>query len=243
MNKEMSLFDFKDKQIRVLTDENGDPWFVAKDVCDILDIRNVSQAVSSLDEYEKTNISTVYIWNEPGKAPVIINESGLYSLIFKSRKQEAKDFKLWVTSEVLPSIRKTGSYSVGQAKAISEEDNKHKLEVLQLAKGLVHPDFLEAKAKIVIAQEFGELPELESGSRPLYVQDYLKSKGLKSKEIKSKSSSFGKRLKALYIAEHGESPKTAPQEVHGRITDVNAYTEKDRKLMDKIFNLMFGDEK
>ena len=132
MNKEMSLFDFKDRQIRVLADENGDPWFVAKDVCDILDIRNVSQAVSSLDEYEKTNISTVYIWNEPGKAPVIINESGLYSLIFKSRKQEAKDFKLWVTSEVLPSIRKTGSYSVGQAKAISEEDNKHKLEVQSL---------------------------------------------------------------------------------------------------------------
>ena len=77
----------------------------------------------------------------------------------------------------------------------------------------------------------------------MYAQDYLKSKGLKDKEMKSKSSNFGKRLKALYIAERGESPKTAHQEVHDRIIDANVYAEKDMGSMDKVFDLMFGEEK
>ena len=170
----------------------------------------------------------------------IVSEASLYSIVLRSRKPEAKAFKRWVTHEVLPSIRKTGKYSLNQK---FESNDAKTVAMIQAFKGIIQDDYLESKARIVLARQMGELPELESGSRPLYVQDYLKSKGLKSKEIKSKSSSFGKRLKALYIAEHGESPKTAPQEVHGRIMDVNAYTEKDRKLMDKIFNLMFGDEK
>ena len=238
MNKEMSLFDFKDKQIRVLIDENGDPWFVAKDVCDILEISNSCQSMQSLDDDEKA-IYNVYT-RGGSQDTYIISESGLYSIILRSRKPEAKAFKRWVTREVLPSIRKTGKYSLNRK---FESNDAKTVAMIQAFKGIIQDDYLESKARIILARQMGELPELESGSRPLYVQDYLKSKGLKGKEIKSKSSDFGKRLKALYIAEHGESPKTAPQEVHGRIIDVNAYTEKDRKLMDKIFNLMFGDEK
>ena len=85
---------------------NGEPWFVAKDVCDVLEHSDVSMAVQGLDPDEKTKQSL----GLPGRAPVLINESGLYSLILKSRKPEAKAFKKWVTSEVLPSIRKTGMY-------------------------------------------------------------------------------------------------------------------------------------
>jgi anti-repressor protein len=85
---------------------NGEPWFVAKDVCDVLDIKNTSQALAGVDpDYKHTQSLGL-----PGRAPVLINESGLYSLILKSRKPEAKAFKKWVTSEVLPSIRKTGMY-------------------------------------------------------------------------------------------------------------------------------------
>lgn len=90
--------------------KDGEPWFVAKDVCDALEIGNVSQAVSYLDEDEKSNIITNDIAQNGGRAPLIINESGLYSLILRSRKPEAKKFKKWVTAEVLPSIRKTGGY-------------------------------------------------------------------------------------------------------------------------------------
>lgn len=91
--------------------KDGEPWFVAKDVCDALEIGNVSQAVSYLDEDEKSNIITNDIAQNGGRAPLIINESGLYSLILRSRKPEAKKFKKWVTAEVLPSIRKHGAYA------------------------------------------------------------------------------------------------------------------------------------
>ena len=95
-----------------ITDQNGDPWFIAKDVCEILGLSNPSQSLSYLDDDERCLIS-----NEALRVngPVaIVNESGLYSLILKSRKPEAKAFKKWVTKDVLPSIRKHGGYLKGQ---------------------------------------------------------------------------------------------------------------------------------
>jgi len=94
-------------KMRVITME-GDPWFIAKDVCEILSIKNSHDAVNRLDEDE---IATSVIPTQFGdKEMNIINESGLYSLIMSSRKPEAKRFKKWVTSEVLPAIRKSGMY-------------------------------------------------------------------------------------------------------------------------------------
>lgn len=92
--------------ITAITDEKGNPWFVAKEVCVVLDIVNVTRALSSLDYDEKSTLHTV----KGGPARNIINESGLYSLILRSRKTEAKAFKKWVTSEVLPQIRKYCKY-------------------------------------------------------------------------------------------------------------------------------------
>lgn len=100
-------FEFDGNSVRVVTDDKGEPWFVAADVCSALDVKNVSQAVARLDDDERS------MFNIGRQGDVsIINESGLYSLILGSRKPEAKKFKKWVTSEVLPSIRKTGSYSI-----------------------------------------------------------------------------------------------------------------------------------
>ena len=87
---------------------NNEPWFVAKDVCDILEIGNPSQALTSLENYEKNTIILNEGIGNPNKA--IINESGFYALVLSSRKPIAKPFRLWVTSEVLPTIRKTGGY-------------------------------------------------------------------------------------------------------------------------------------
>jgi prophage antirepressor-like protein len=105
-------FAFDDALVRIRMDENGDPWFVAKDVCRVLEISDHHQAVESLDEDERGRC----IVPTPSGAQemLIISESGLYSLIFKSRKPEARRVRKWVTSEVLPSIRKTGSYSLSQ---------------------------------------------------------------------------------------------------------------------------------
>lgn len=103
-------FDYSGRQVRTVT-VNNEPWFVAVDVCSVLDIGNPSQAVSYLDDDEHT---TTLISSEGGQQrPVnIINEPGLYSLILRSRKPEAKAFKRWVTHEVLPAIRKTGRFEV-----------------------------------------------------------------------------------------------------------------------------------
>ncbi|MGJ3522060.1 BRO-N domain-containing protein [Nitratidesulfovibrio sp. D1] len=89
--------------------QGDDPWFVAKDVCDALGLTNITVALAGLDEDEKAQLKHP-LSSHGGRAPLIINESGLYSLILRSRKPEALRFKKWVTAEVLPSIRKTGGY-------------------------------------------------------------------------------------------------------------------------------------
>jgi anti-repressor protein len=107
--KGLQSFNFNDSPIRTLINEQGKIYFVASDVCKVLAINNVSDALSRLDEDEKNTI----VLNEGNKGnpnKTIINESGLYSLVLSSRKPEAKAFKKWVTSEVLPQIRKTGAY-------------------------------------------------------------------------------------------------------------------------------------
>ena len=110
MNNEIQQFDFRGASLRTLTDEAGEPWFVAKDVCDILELTNPAVALQSLDDDEKTNLSNSYVWSESARRPLIISEPGLYRLVMRSRKPEAKEFQRWVTHEVLPQIRKTGGY-------------------------------------------------------------------------------------------------------------------------------------
>jgi anti-repressor protein len=106
------IFPMTSDAVRI-TDQNGDPWFIAKDICDALGLTNPSQTLSYLDEDERSIITDEAL---RANGPVtIINESGLYSLILRSRKPEAKAFKKWVTSEVLPSIRRNGSYAVAVA--------------------------------------------------------------------------------------------------------------------------------
>lgn len=108
MKNEVTIFNNEEfGEIRTVT-INNEPWFVAKDVCDILEIGNPSQALTRLENYEKNTIILNEGIGNPNKA--IINESGFYALVLSSRKPIAKPFRLWVTSEVLPTIRKTGGY-------------------------------------------------------------------------------------------------------------------------------------
>ena len=100
------IFNASNQQVRTVTIEN-EPYFVAKDVCDILDLSNPSMAIQSLDEDERAK----YCLGRQGET-WCVNESGLYHLIFQSRKPEAKAFRKWVTAEVLPTLRRTGRYEV-----------------------------------------------------------------------------------------------------------------------------------
>lgn len=109
MSTEIQRFEFKGAALRTLTDENGEPWFVAKDVCDILgiDTNHLGESLDS-DEMNTLRITEGNTRGNPNKT--IISEPGLYRLVMKSRKPEAKEFQRWVTHEVLPQIRKTGGY-------------------------------------------------------------------------------------------------------------------------------------
>lgn len=105
MNNEIQQFDFKGASLRTLTDKAVEPWFVAKDVCDILGHSNVSMALDRLDDDERSKFNL----GRQGETN-IVNEAGLYVLVLGSRKPEAHEFKRWVTHEVLPQIRRTGGY-------------------------------------------------------------------------------------------------------------------------------------
>lgn len=109
MNNELQVFNSSEfGEVRVVQ-VNGEPWFVAVDVCKALEIVNTRDAVARLDDDEKNTVGlTDGIPGNPNKT--IINEPGLYTLVLGSRKPEAKAFKRWVTHEVLPTIRKTGGY-------------------------------------------------------------------------------------------------------------------------------------
>ena len=139
-------FDFRGTDVRVVVID-GETWWVAVDVCSALELTNPSKVVSGLDEDEKQTVPYVHFDTSPatasdddyavsfpqvthsltssyggrdlGKRMWIINESGLYSLILRSRKPAAKAFKRWVTHDVLPSIRRTGTYSTDQRHASS----------------------------------------------------------------------------------------------------------------------------
>ncbi|PFA26736.1 phage antirepressor Ant [Bacillus cereus] len=126
-------------QVRTVV-QGEDVWFVAKDVCEVLEIKNTTQAMQKLDQEERTMFNI----GRQGETN-IINESGLYSLIMTSRKPQAKAFKKWVTSEVLPSIRKHGAYMTDQV----------------LEQAVTNPDFViglltklkEEKEKLAAAQQ------------------------------------------------------------------------------------------
>jgi prophage antirepressor-like protein len=112
------VFDYRGARVRTV-EKDGVVWFIAKDVCDVLDITNSRDAMARLEDDEKGVVST----DTPGgrQDAGAVNESGLYSLVLVSRKPEAKTFKRWITHEVLPAIRKTGAYAVGQ-KQLGVED-------------------------------------------------------------------------------------------------------------------------
>ena len=105
-NSQLSVFKFEETALVRSIIKNGDPWFVAKDICDVLGLSNPTVALNALDQDERSK----FLLGRQGETN-IINESGLYALIFRSNKPNARKFRKWITSEVLPSIRKTGKYA------------------------------------------------------------------------------------------------------------------------------------
>lgn len=239
MSTDILPFHFEAQQVRVI-DIDGAPWFVLKDLTAILNIKQFRA-----DRLDDDMISNHPIVDSLGRTQEarVVNEAGMYEVIIRSDSPAAKPFRRWVTSEVLPSIRKTGSYSTPERlRQLEHQTNatirqsQMRMELLQTAKGLIHKDHLEAKARVVMAQGLGEAPQLDPARAPLYTQDFLREKNLSAKKLRSISGTFGKRVKAAYILEHGEDPKKYHLNLaNGQTRAVNAYTEADRPLMETVF--------
>jgi prophage antirepressor-like protein len=111
-------FKYQNNPIRTIW-KNDEAWFVSKDVCAVLGIENNRDAVKSLEAEEVMTVANTYSHSGSrggARSFIVVSESGLYALIFKSRKEEARAFRVWVTKEVLPAIRKTGSYKAEPSK-------------------------------------------------------------------------------------------------------------------------------
>ena len=186
---------YKNSPVRIV-EKGGEPWFVARDVCKVLEITKVDSAIRNLDADEK-GAHTV---STPGgnQEMTIVSEAGLYSLILRSRKPEAKAFKRWVTHEVLPSIRKTGAYlspgmSNEQVKALVttlEEEVYRRIQAEnRLAKLKAHAEELARSA--IPATPFGELSLKTGRPRTCLVRNYLRS----AQEVKKEH--FGTYIQLL----------------------------------------------
>ena len=186
---------YKNSPVRIV-EKDGEPWFVARDVCKVLEITKVDSAIRNLDADEK-GAHTV---STPGgnQEMTIVSEAGLYSLILRSRKPEAKAFKRWVTHEVLPSIRKTGAYlspgmSNEQVKALVttlEEEVYRRIQAEnRLAKLEAHAEKLARAA--IPATPFGELSQKTGRPRTCLVRNYLRS----AQEVKKEH--FGTYIQLL----------------------------------------------
>lgn len=144
MENAIQVFDFQSNQVRVIA-KNGDLWLVAKDVCEILELSNVTMALEGLEEDERAK----YYLGRQGETN-IINEAGLYSLILRSRKPEAKSFKRWITHEVIPSIRRHGGYLTP---AKLEEVLLHPDTLIKLAQNLKDEQTKRAALEAKVAED------------------------------------------------------------------------------------------
>lgn len=159
---ELKQFNFENNQVRTLL-INDEPWFVGKDVADILEYTNTAKAIRDhVDEEDK--LTERIVLSGQNREVIFINESGLYSLVLSSKLPSAKKFKRWVTSEVLPQIRKTGSYATPQltgeelmakalieAKSIMERQNKQIIEMKP--KALFADTVAASDSSILVGQE------------------------------------------------------------------------------------------
>jgi prophage antirepressor-like protein len=212
-------FVFAGKNLIRVIDRDGEAWFIAADVCAALGLIDVSRFVSRLDDDEKGTTTT----RTPGgdQTVLIVNEPGLYSLILTSRKPEAKAFKRWITHEVLPAIRKTGSYIAPAAARMTEMevllavvqrmvDNER--QIAELKQG--HTEHDQRLSDIEVRQT-----AIEQGSRYFTVVGFAIR--ISHRLTNEKAQSLGKHA-TRYSNKHGYPVGKSPDTRYGK---VNTYHE------------------
>ena len=265
LNHRVGIYEyFNDEFLRVNGTIN-EPWFNAKDVATILGYVNTKQAIiKNVDNEDKITFQKL---GSMGETPTIsshnsiwINESGLYSLILRSKKKEAKQFKRWVTSEVLPSIRKNGSYEIPEDKKMNRKQQQidETKDIIELF-DKIHTAHLSDRDRLLFL-DYSRNLFLDAGSNLLSLksdnQEWSISRRLtdqygvkQTKEIKNKTITFGKVLSKQYRSIHNTSPPKREQFVDGTVRSINCYFEKDwvefgDDLLEEYFKdwLVYEDE-
>lgn len=201
---------------------NGEPWFVAVDVCKALEIQNNRDAISRLDDDEKnTVVLTDGIRGNPNMT--IVNEPGLYALVLGSRKPEAKAFKRWITHEVIPAIRKHGAYMTPETieKVLSDPDTIIKLAT-ELKEERERTAALNAKIKADKPYtEFGAA--IAANSDAILVRDFAKL--LHNDGIK-----MGEKRLYKWLRENGFLMQTAPTKPYQKYVDMGWFRVDERSI-------------
>lgn len=247
-----ALIPFRNEEFELTVTPDGDSFRVhAPGLARALGFRQALDMTRTIPDSEKG----YELVRTPGGEQRIgyVTEAGFYRCLGQRQAARIKDanvraqverFQSWVYGEVLPSIRRRGGYLTPEAAERAEHQlnaairrAQMQMELCQAAKGIIHPDHLEARARIVLARGLDERPVLDEARKPLYTQDFLREKNLSSKRLRSVAGVFGKRAKAAYIERYG----VAPEKYHlnlpnGQVREVYGYTEADRPMLEAVWS-------
>lgn len=244
----LEIFENKEfGQIRILTDENSEPWFVGKDVAEALGYTNSRKAiVDHVDDDDKGVTKCDTLGGEQNFT--IINESGLYSLVLSSKLESAKKFKRWVTSEVLPSIRKHGGYMASKAEETPEELMARALAVAKITlekkeerlKQLEQSNEMQQETINLQTKELKQAaPKVEYYERHLQSVDTMtttqvaKSIGMEAVKLNCKLKEIG-----VIFRQSGQWLLHAPFSSWGmHATRMQTYTRSDGRISSRIYTV------
>lgn len=256
-------FSYEDFTVRtVLVD--GEPWFVAADVAKAIHHSNMTKMTEMLDDDEK-GLTSGYT---PGgqQQMVIINEPGLYRILMRSDKTEARKFQRWVTHDVLPQIRKTGSYELVQTENTpagwlptgQHLSSYDALEIMQRSAERttrmfgVLQEYLSDSTKREVAEYLIRVPvgltkahaeldrKITGSENVIGLRSYLDSKGVPKTQIKRWVASFGVRVHAVYKEEYGREASFQQKALGAAGRAGRMYVEKDRFILDAVFDEFVG---
>lgn len=199
----LQLFNFENQNVRVL-EKDGEPWFVGKDVATVLGYANPSKAVSNHVDSEDKRMEMI-AHSQNGNVvtqTALINESGLYSLVLSSKLESAKRFKRWVTSEVLPQLRKTGTYTTNSMELALQAalDHERKIKAIE-----TDVDYLKNNMRIDGVQQ----QQIQATAKQSIIHALGGQESIAYKEISKKAfSAFWNEFKQYFkVPRYGDLPK------------------------------------
>ncbi len=250
-------FAYGEHEVRTVI-RDGEVWWLATDVAKVLNVANSRQMIENLEDDER-GVSEVYTLGGKQET-LIISEAGLYRVLMRSNKPEAKPFQRWVTHDVLPSIRRTGKYDIAQRGQETDWQTRSKFvtaadvheENWKVVERLsqIYPIFKDAMSEST-KREIGDFvtkvtmggakadPDLEkqiTGENVIIIRSYLAQRGVSQRSIKQYAGIFGTHVHQLYKAEYGREAPTKQKTMGAASRSGKLYVEKDRFIIDRAFD-------